>query len=317
MQRLPSLAALRAFECVARHKSFAKAADELCVTAPSLSHHVKALEIELGYKLFKRMHRSIELTENGQTLFVSANRAFGSLGKTWQELKQVPKNFKMTCGVHFMANWLAPRAARFQGALDGFEVDHITTFGKLSFETGEVDLAIRNGNEQIVHHHSETIYREWWTPMVAPEIAKTLKRPSDLLNLPLIESRHPREPKGHPSAFDWLKAAGVEREHPDVRLVPHTETAMQMAAEGVGFKLCASILTGELHRRSKLVAPFELALRREDIRFYMVCRKGEETRKPISIIREFLQKEFKEMDKAMAFDSMTLVTLPATASVSE
>lgn len=311
MQRLPSLAALRAFECVARHKSFAKAADELCVTAPSLSHHVKALETELGHKLFVRMHRSIELTESGQVLFVSANRAFRTLGETWQDMKQAPKNFKITCGVHFMTNWLAPRAALFQKALEGFEVDHITTFDKLSFELGEVDLAIRNGNERITRHHSETIYREWWTPMVAPEVARTLKRPSDLLNFPLIESRHPREPKGHPSIQDWLKVVRVEFEHPDVRLVPHTETAMQMAADGVGVKLCASLQAGELHRRGKLFAPFEVAIRREDIRFYMVCRKGEEATRPISDIRDFLENQFAEMDKALALENMTLVALPA------
>ncbi|WP_050530499.1 LysR family transcriptional regulator [Pseudaestuariivita atlantica] len=312
MARLPSLAALRAFECVARHRSFAKAADELCVTAPSLSHHVKALEDELGFRLFTRHHRSIALTESGEVLFATARRAFGALDKTWATLVDTARPFKLTCGVHFMTNWLAPRSARLQEALDGYPVDHITTFEALDFAAGEVDLAIRNGNEAVSGLHSETVYREWWTPMVSADVARTLKRPSDLMRVPVVEARHPREPKGHPGLADWLKAAGVNETHPDTRVIPHTETAMQMAAEGAAVKLCASLQAGELHRQGKLVAPFDLAVRREDIRFYMVCRAGEQQEKPITLIRDFLAREFAEMDAAMGLERMTLVTLPGS-----
>ena len=45
---LPPLNALRSFEAAARHQSFTRAADELCVTQGAVSHQVKALEAELG-----------------------------------------------------------------------------------------------------------------------------------------------------------------------------------------------------------------------------------------------------------------------------
>ena len=51
---LPQLNALRSFEAAARHQSFTRAADELCVTQGAVSHQVKALEAELGLKLFNR-----------------------------------------------------------------------------------------------------------------------------------------------------------------------------------------------------------------------------------------------------------------------
>src|SRR5207302_311254 len=47
-QRLPPLNALKAFEAAARHESFTRAAEELCVTQGAVSHQVKALEGELG-----------------------------------------------------------------------------------------------------------------------------------------------------------------------------------------------------------------------------------------------------------------------------
>ena len=51
-RRLPPLNALMAFEAAALHESFTRAAEELCVTQGAVSHQVKALEVELGLKLF-------------------------------------------------------------------------------------------------------------------------------------------------------------------------------------------------------------------------------------------------------------------------
>jgi len=51
--RLPPLNALRAFEASARHLSFNRAADELCVTAGAVSQQVKILEARTGAKLFR------------------------------------------------------------------------------------------------------------------------------------------------------------------------------------------------------------------------------------------------------------------------
>ncbi|MBL4906382.1 MAG: LysR family transcriptional regulator, partial [Sneathiella sp.] len=53
-RQLPPLNALKAFEAAARHESFTRAAEELFVTQGAVSHQVKALEAELGLKLFIR-----------------------------------------------------------------------------------------------------------------------------------------------------------------------------------------------------------------------------------------------------------------------
>jgi biotin operon repressor len=59
---LPPLNALRSFEAAARHQSFTRAADELCVTQAAVSHQVKALEAELGLKLFNRERQGLAIT---------------------------------------------------------------------------------------------------------------------------------------------------------------------------------------------------------------------------------------------------------------
>ena len=64
--RLPPLNALRAFEASARQLSFTRAAEELFVTQAAISHQIKALEENLGIKLFMRKNRALLLTEEGK-----------------------------------------------------------------------------------------------------------------------------------------------------------------------------------------------------------------------------------------------------------
>ena len=49
-----------------RHLSFTKAADELCVTQGAVSRQIRELEGSLGLQLFRRDHRSVDLTPDGR-----------------------------------------------------------------------------------------------------------------------------------------------------------------------------------------------------------------------------------------------------------
>ena len=61
----PSLPAVAAFACVARHGSFTRAAAELGVSTSALSQSVRALEAQLGVRLLARTTRRVGLTEHG------------------------------------------------------------------------------------------------------------------------------------------------------------------------------------------------------------------------------------------------------------
>ena len=66
--RAVHLPALVSFECVARHLSFARAAEELDVTTTAISKTIKQLEAQLDVRLFNRTTRSVALTEAGTKL---------------------------------------------------------------------------------------------------------------------------------------------------------------------------------------------------------------------------------------------------------
>jgi LysR family glycine cleavage system transcriptional activator len=55
-RRLPPFGPLIAFDSVARHRSFTRAAEELGVTQSAISHQVRRLEEFFGMQLLKRLN---------------------------------------------------------------------------------------------------------------------------------------------------------------------------------------------------------------------------------------------------------------------
>jgi DNA-binding transcriptional LysR family regulator len=85
---LPSIAEMMAFRSVADHRSFRRAADELGMSASTLSHTVKGLERRLGVRLLHRTTRSVATTQVGEAfrrrldgLFSDLDGALAEVGR--------------------------------------------------------------------------------------------------------------------------------------------------------------------------------------------------------------------------------------------
>ena len=72
---------LRAFVSLARHGSFTIAARELCLTQSAVSHSMRALEEDLGCRLFDRMGKKILLTLAGEQLLPHADEILKRMAK--------------------------------------------------------------------------------------------------------------------------------------------------------------------------------------------------------------------------------------------
>lgn len=65
---------LRVFQAVATNLSFSRAAEELSISQPGVSFHIKGLEREYGDNLFERVGKRLYLTDAGRTLAIYIQR---------------------------------------------------------------------------------------------------------------------------------------------------------------------------------------------------------------------------------------------------
>ena len=99
MPSLPSMKGLQAFEAAARNGSFAAAADELSVSPAAVSQLVRALEEQIGRKLFHRVKRSVVPTEAGLEVLPRLSVAFEELDGVSRRLTGTSGRARITISV--------------------------------------------------------------------------------------------------------------------------------------------------------------------------------------------------------------------------
>lgn len=97
--RLPPLNGLRAFEAAARHLSFKRAADELCVTPGAVSQQVKALESALGIPLFRRLPRGLVLTAEAETYLPTVAQSFRAISEATAKIAPALRGRRFRVGI--------------------------------------------------------------------------------------------------------------------------------------------------------------------------------------------------------------------------
>src|SRR5713226_5962485 len=207
-RRLPPLNALKAFEAAARHESFTRAAEELCVTQGAVSHQVKALEAELGVKLFNRERQRLLITGAGKEYLAGVRDALDRIAVGTDRLVQRRSSGVLTVSTSpdFAAKWLVHRLGRFAESHPEIDLRVSATAPHVDFAREEVDLAVRHGDGKwpgldVVRLCSEQLF-----PVCSPKLVSGRNRittASDLLKVTLL-----RLDDGKTWAR-WFEAAGV------------------------------------------------------------------------------------------------------------
>src|SRR5579862_2878964 len=120
-----TLRQLRVFLGVARRLSFARAAEELGLSAPAVSMQIKELETEVGLPLFDRTSRRVSLTTAGEYMLAYTQRVLSAL----RDAEDMMARFRgLSRGVLDVAmvgtaKYFLPRLlARFRAEHPGIEV---------------------------------------------------------------------------------------------------------------------------------------------------------------------------------------------------
>lgn len=265
------LYALSIFDAAARHQSFTRAANELCLTQGAVSKQMALLEAHLGYALFHRFARSLRLTPQGQMLHSYVQRAFGVLAQGLDAAASLsaPVNIKAPSCV---VRWLL-------GALRDFDRQHPDIPIQLcsshdhdvDFTNEDVDLAVTYKPASALSHQETLLFTEQLTPVLSPELAariqSPLRTPADLAHYPLL---HPSLDKR-----DWRQWLAHHNENRvDARrgtVFDTLDQAMQAATHGFGVTLGDITLLQEELTSGRLLAPLPPAFA-NGFAYALACR---------------------------------------------
>ncbi|VVM74264.1 Glycine cleavage system transcriptional activator [Pseudomonas fluorescens] len=284
---LPSLNGLRAFEAVARHMSFTKAAEELNVTQTAVSHQIRRLEAELGVHLFLRLAEGLALSEEGQAYLPGIRAAFQELRYSTEQLLEGRHESVLTIStlVSVASKWLLPRLPSFQQAFADIDVRISASTELVDFRKGTIDAAIRYGRGDWKGLQADFLMSDEIFPVCSPALAKTLSTPADL-------ARHTMLQVSGVTATDWstwLSAAGQPLQLAEGPRLTFdlAMMAVQAAVDGQGVCIGRSTYVEDDLRVGRLVLPFDLRLK-DQLGFYLVTPRETAHVKKIVAFRAWL-----------------------------
>jgi len=290
-QRLPPLRAVEAFVLAAEHLSITRAAAVLGLSVPATSRRIRALEADLGVRLFRRLHRALALTEAGATYRDRLAPAFAEIRAASAALRAPPRRrvLRLNLLQSFAASWLVPRLPRFQALHPDLRIELETETAMVDLAAREdIDAAIRLGEGPWPGLAAVRLMTPEMFPVCAPALRRRLRRLDDLAGFTWLGSRHlPR------SWAEWTAAVGRPALRPQsTQDFDNLQLLYEAACGGLGVALGIDVVVAPYLADRRLVAPFPHRVRRSRA-YWLVCRKAERERPAIRALRDWLLDEAK------------------------
>jgi LysR family glycine cleavage system transcriptional activator len=289
-RRLPPLNALRAFESAARYQSFTRAAEELCVTQGAVSHQVKALEAELGVKLFNRERQRLVITEAGREYMAVLRDALDRIAAGTERLLQRQSAGVLTVSTSpdFAAKWLVHRLGHFAESHPEIDLRVSATLHHVDFAREDVDLAIRHGDGNWPGLETTRLCTEELFAVCSPKLLARrarITKPEELLKLPLL---HLDDRK---IWARWLEAAGVANPEPTHGpILNRASMVIDAAVDGQGVALARTTLAAWDLLNGRLVQPIPMTLRTAKT-YWIVCPRATSALPKITLFRNWMLAE--------------------------
>jgi LysR family glycine cleavage system transcriptional activator len=295
-RKIPSTAALAAFEAAARHQSFTLAADELAVTQSAVCRQIAGLEDFVGVPLFRRTRRGVALTTAGQdyarrvrqrldeverdtlALMGTAGSAARDGLRGSLELGIVP-----TFGTH----WLLPRLPGFAAEHPGITVHLSSRVRPFLFEGSGLDATVFAGEGGWPGTEAHALMPEQLFAVGSPALlgGRTALDQQDWLRTPLLQM------STRPYVWrQWFSAQGLSV--PGDMAGPRLELFTMLskaAAHGLGAALMPRLLVEDELQRGLLVAlsPAEIPSNRHYFLIHPPEAEGP-TPSPLAVFRQWL-----------------------------
>lgn len=251
---------LKAFEAVARHGGFSRASEEVGLTQPTLSTHIRNLEDNLGARLFDRASRSVSLTPTGVLLADYARKILALYEESIEAIEAFTGNIRGTIhvqastvpGEYLLPRWLVDFHRRYPEVQVILTVsDSAVVFEKI--EGGEIAVGVTGSPGNHASVESRLLCEDTIVLVRASGSVPGGRTPAleiqELFNVPLIR----REPgSGTQLALDnTMRQQGIDPESlRTIVALGSTRAVIEGVLAGLGWAFVSrSTVTRELEAR--------------------------------------------------------------------
>jgi DNA-binding transcriptional LysR family regulator len=289
-----SFGRLIAFEAAARHGSFTRAAEELHISQPAISHAIRALETALGVALFERRHKGVQTTDAGAYLREQVALGLALVDQALREVRQMGSDSQVTLSASTATAtwWLLPRIARFKQAHPEVELRCITSDLDLDIERERIDLAIAQGAGEFPRNRRWRFVDEEVFPVCSPGYLQRhgpIAGPPALARSTLLHLEERYRPRLDWAG--WLSRFGVRAPRGAGQLSFNDYSiVLQAALEGQGVALGWRHIVAPLIADGRLVPPVAERVTTEQP-FYLVAARSGHLRSAAVKLRDWLLAE--------------------------
>jgi len=256
MRLLPPFPELVAFEAVARHLSFTRAAVELCLTQSAISHRVRRLETHFGKRLIHRLNPGLKLTEAGAALLPEITAALDGLARLG---KSPERRLRVAAGSALCTWWLASRLPAFMARCPGLSVE-LTPLDSYSTPVPEVDVRILWVSEAdyAAGPTQAPLFAERVFPVCSPRLLPGGQPFDDLHALGNLTLLHKATlASGEWSWSTWLDRLGIDAKRRRGGQLRFADMGpiLSAALDGAGVALARSLLVHDALHSGRLTIP--------------------------------------------------------------
>lgn len=247
---LPSLAALRAFDALARTGSLSAAGRSLNVTHAAIAQHLRALEAHFGEPLALRDGQAMRLTETGRELATALGEGFDiiSEGVTRLTERQADAPVNVTLTPTFAEAWLMPRIGGFWQAHPEVDLRLMPSVRLVDLRRDQIDVAIRFGNGDWPGLEVEPLSMDAFVVIGAPGYAG---EGTDFTGKKWLYSRPASEQEV------WGRKIGVDYNTDPAQEMPNNSLVLSAVRAGLGLSIQSRALVEADLASGQLVALLE------------------------------------------------------------
>ncbi len=287
-----SLNNLLVFESAARRGSFTRAAEDLHISQPAVSHAMRLLEADLGVALFERQHKGVRTTEAGQYLLEQVGMGLSLIDQALREVRSMQAH-QVTLAVSTATAtwWLLPRIARFKQQHPEIELRVITTDTDLDMVRERIDLSITLGADDFANYQRWHFVDEEIFPVCSPKFLQTNPLPNlqALVHSPLLLLEERYRPRM--DWKEWLLRFGERLpRQPKLFRFNDYSIVLQAAIEGQGVAQGWRHIVQPLIAQGLLVRPLQHSVT-TDQPLFITAPQGKALRPDVAYLKDWLVAE--------------------------